>query len=122
VLDPQREAAAAALYWQVATLQMPHVAPASARALLSEAIHLNPWVAEPHLLAAQLALIEGDFSAASALALQGGRLLLSWGVQWDKRVSWPGWVIWSRLLAQKAQECDWPDTLRRHNNLGLVSH
>jgi hypothetical protein len=114
------EAAAAALYWQAATLQGPHVSPGVTRALLNEVVRLNPYVAEPHLLAAQLALVESDFDSAAVHAAHGHRLLSAWGVQWDKRVSWNGWIIWARLLAQYAREQTWPQTLRRHNNLGLI--
>lgn len=114
------EAAASALYWQVSMLDVPRVSSRVPRSLLAEAVRLNPWVAEPHLLLAQFALLEGEYDAAATHAHEGLRLLRCWGVQWDKRVSWQGWVIWGRLLAQNARERSWPQTLRRHNNLGLI--
>lgn len=120
VIDEQQEAAAAALYWQASELQFSLVSKATVRAFVLEAVHLNPWVAEPRLLAAQLDLIDGQFDSAAEHARRGYELLRTWGVQWDKRVSWQGWVIWARLLMQKARERAWPTTLRLHNNLGLV--
>jgi hypothetical protein len=120
VLAAEDEAAAAALYWQVAQLDVPLVAPAVARALLLQAVRLNPFVGEPHLQLAQLALIEGDFDAAGRHAGRGLELLQNWGVQWDKRVTWQGWILWARLLIQNAREKKWPHTLRQHNNLGLI--
>lgn len=120
VLAPAAEAAASALYWQAVSLDVPLVSTAVARSLLAEAVRLNPWVGEPHLQLAQLLLIEEDFDAAARHAREGLRLLQGWGVQWDKRVSWAGWIVWARLLLQKAQDKSWPRTLRQHNNLGLV--
>jgi hypothetical protein len=120
VLAEADEAAAAALYWQAMNADVPLVSPAVARSLLEQSIRLNPWVGEPRLLLAQIALLEKDFDAAATHAEAGLRLLRGWGVQWDKRVTWSGWMIWARLLRQNARERKWPATLRLHNNLGLV--
>nr|WKF59116.1 hypothetical protein HUO10_003625 [Paraburkholderia busanensis] len=114
------EAAASALYWQVSAQGMPLVQPRAARHLLEAAIERNPWVGEPYLLLAQLDLMAGEFDAAREAALRGLALLSGWGVSWDKRVSWQGWIVWGRLLAQKAARREWPDTLRDFNNLGWV--
>ncbi|MBT2323908.1 tetratricopeptide repeat protein [Variovorax paradoxus] len=119
-LAPVDEAAACALYWQAAMLNVPLISSRAVLALLTEAIRLNPWVAEPRLLLSQLALIDGRFDEAGASAREGYRLLCTWGAQWDKRVSWQGWVIWARMLLQSARERSWPATLRQHNNLGFI--
>ena len=121
VLAPEDEAAAAALYWQVATQSTPHVSPLHARRCLEKAVELNPFVAEPRLLLAQLALLDGDFETAQRQAEAGAERISAWGIQWDKRIPWEGWTgAWARLLASKARERVWPRTLSEHNNLGLV--
>jgi hypothetical protein len=120
LLSGADESAAAGLYWYVANGETPKDSPAVARKLLERAIAHNPWVGELHLLLAQIAMVQSDFAAAAEHAQAGGRLLSAWGVQWDKRIPWEGWVIWSRLLAQNARDATWPATLRRHNNLGLI--
>lgn len=121
VLEADDEAAANALYWQAATVSVPLVSPPAARHILLQAIRHNPWVAEPHLLLAQLAMIEADFETAAAHADRGYRLCRAWGVPWDKRVSWQGWTIWARMLRQKACGRSWPQTLEIYNSLGLVN-
>ncbi|MFA8359014.1 DUF6817 domain-containing protein [Burkholderia ubonensis] len=120
-LDSADEAAAAALYWQVATLQMPLVDREHARGMLARAVEMNPWVGEPHLMLAQIDLVSGRFEDAEQHAGRGLALLRDWGIQWDKRVSWEGWVVWASMLAQRARLREWPGTLRDFNNLGLVT-
>ncbi len=120
VLAPEDEAAASALYWQVASQNMPQVAPVHARRILEQAVRHNPFVAEPRLLLAQLALIEDDFEGAARHAEAGLGLITGWGIQWDKRIPWEGWTVWARLLASRARQRVWPRTLSEHNNLGLV--
>lgn len=119
-LDARDESAAAALYWQVASLNVPLVDPAHTRNLLEAAIAHNPWVGEPYLQLAQVFLMQGNYEAAAERARQGLRLLSDWGVQWDKRVTWEGWIVWGRMLVQRAQDRAWPGVLRDFNNLGLV--
>ncbi len=119
-LSPQDEAAASALYWQVATQSIPLVSPLHATRCLEKAVELNPFVAEPRLLLAQLALLADDFETARRHAEAGAELIASWGIQWDKRIPWTGWTVWARLLASKARARTWPRTLVEHNSLGLV--
>jgi hypothetical protein len=119
-LMPEDEAAASALYWQVATQSTPHVSPAHARRILERAVALNPFVAEPRLLLAQIALLQDDFETAERQAEVGAELIAGWGIQWDKRIPWEGWTVWARLLGSRARQRVWPRTLHEHNNLGLV--
>jgi hypothetical protein len=119
-LSSAGEATASALYWQVTSQSMPLTLPVHARHLTEAAIAHNPWIGEPYLLLAQLHLMAGEFDAACLAARRGLALLCEWGVAWDKRVSWQGWIVWGRLLAQKAERREWPSTLRDFNNLGLV--
>jgi hypothetical protein len=120
VLDASDEAAASALYWQVASQSMPQVSLVHARRCLEQAIAHNPFVAEPRLLLAQIGLIDEDFESAARHAEAGLALISSWGIQWDKRIPWEGWTVWARLLVSRAQQRTWPQTLSEHNNLGLV--
>lgn len=120
VLAQDDEASAAALYWQVATQSIPLVSPVHARSILERAVALNPYVAEPRLLLAQIALLQDDFEAAERHAAAGAELISSWGIQWDKRIPWEGWTVWARLLVSRARQRVWPRTLSAHNNLGLV--
>lgn len=120
LLSQEDEAAAGALYWQVATQSTPLVSPLHARRLLERAVALNPFVAEPRLLLAQIALLQDDFETAERHAEVGADLIGGWGIQWDKRIPWTGWTVWARLLASRARQRVWPRTLHEHNNLGLV--
>lgn len=120
VLSPVDEAAASALYWQVVTRMHPLTEQGSARHLLEACVAHNPWIGEPRVLLAQLALTEGDFAAAEQHAAAGLAALQAWGTAWDKRVSWAGWVAWNRLLLQQARRREWPENLAALNGLGLV--
>lgn len=83
VLDAGDEAAAAALYWQVITRMHPMTEMDSAHHLLQAAIAHNPWVAEPRLLLAQLALTAQDYDTALEQAAAGLAALQAWGTSWD---------------------------------------
>ncbi|CAM8935370.1 unnamed protein product [Rhodiola kirilowii] len=54
------------------------------------------------------------------MAQEGLKLMLEWGSPWDKRMSWEGWVSWSRVLLMKAREKAWPNHARGILKLGLV--
>jgi hypothetical protein len=118
-LTADDEAAATELYWQVACTAEPPPAD-TARDMLKRAIRHNPHVAEPRLALAQMLLMQGALAEAESQARQGLDLLCGWGTPWDKRIPWAGWVAWARLLLQNARAGTWPDTVRLHNNLGLV--
>ncbi|RTZ42579.1 tetratricopeptide repeat protein [Candidimonas sp. SYP-B2681] len=120
VIDAKDEATAAALYWQVVTRMHPLTEDQTAQHLLDAAIEHNPWVGEPRLLRAQLALTQGDFATAESQALAGLQALQAWGTGWDKRIEWSGWVAWARILLQNARARQWPDSLGALNGLGLV--
>ena len=59
---------------------------------LNEAQRLNPFVGEPHLVAAQLMLQERRWAAAESSARRGVALLETLGTSWDKRMSWSAWI------------------------------
>jgi hypothetical protein len=114
------EMAAAALYWQAVTRGLPSAGMGPTHAALESCIGHNPFVAEPRLLLAQLGLIAGDWAMAANHARAGLALLQDWGVAWDKRIAWSGWVAWARILVQSAEAGRWPETLGGLNSLGLV--
>ncbi|WP_336728620.1 DUF6817 domain-containing protein [Achromobacter ruhlandii] len=120
-LSPRDEAAASALYWQVVTRMHPQTEMDTARHMLEAAVAHNPWVAEPRLLLAQLALTAGDFEAAEGHAAAGLAALQAWGTAWDKRIEWAGWMAWARIELQNARARRWPENLAALNGLGLVA-
>lgn len=119
VLQREDEAAASALYWSVVQQNQPLISTDATLAALLQTIRLNPWVAEPHLLLAQVCLTEGRFDDALPLAQKGLFLLAAWGNTWDKRIGWDAWMSWGRILLQSAQRRHWPEHLSRLNNLAL---
>lgn len=74
---------------------------------LSQISSLNAYVGEPYLLQAQLCLqdktIDNRFNKAEKLSLIGLKRFHDWGVAWDKRMSFSGWIAWGRLLLSKAK-------------------
>jgi hypothetical protein len=115
-LAREAEREARDLYWQVVCDPEVQDAPARAEDRLRRAVACNPFVAEPHVLLAQLHLSAGRWDAALAEARAALALLAEWGTAWDKRVGWDAWVAWSRVLLKAARERDWPDTA-----LGIIS-
>ena len=118
-LSREDEASASALYWSVAQQNQPLISPDATRASLKQAIRLNPWVAEPYLLLAQLHLTFDEFDQAVDVAASGVQLASIWGNTWDKRIGWDAWMAWGRILLQSAQKKSWPKDINRLNNLAL---
>ncbi|XP_071688781.1 uncharacterized protein [Rutidosis leptorrhynchoides] len=87
---------------------------------LVKCIELNPFVGEPHVLLGQVYLGKGRFEEGEKEIEKGLSLLLEWGCSWDKRISWEGWVAWSRVMLNKAKDKSWPTTAWGIINLGLV--
>ena len=68
----------------------------------------------------QLYLMDGSYQRAGDQAKRGLDLLCQWGTPWDKRIPWAGWIAWARVLMLNARDRTWPETIRQHNNLGMV--
>ncbi len=119
-LSPEDEARAVALYWEAASSQTRPASRDLVAKLLEAAIEHNPWAAEPRLTLAQLCLMDRQFQRAEDQAKRGLELLCQWGTPWDKRIPWAGWIAWARVLLQNACNRTWPETIRQHNNLGMV--
>lgn len=119
VLDAEEQKMARELYWE-------GVCEGSKRGLdwakekLLMSIDKNPFVGEPHVVLGQIYLSKGKFEEAEKEAEKGLRLILEWGSPWDKRMSWEGWVAWTRVLLMKAKDKSWPQNSWGILNLGLV--
>ncbi|MCW5889056.1 MAG: tetratricopeptide repeat protein [bacterium] len=114
------EVTARDLYWQVSCDMALQDDGERAERALREAIAANPFIAEPHVLLAQLLVDRQawDEAAHEASAAQG--VLVQWATPWDKRLSWEAWVAWSRVLCKGARERDWPRDGFRMMSLGEV--
>lgn len=111
------EERARTLYWFVVSSD--DTSRSSEDALL-EASHLNPHVAEPHVVRAQLLLQLGRWEEAEQAAAHGLTLFETWATQWDKRMPLHAWVAWTRCLVFQAQLREWPDTWGGLESLGAV--
>jgi tetratricopeptide (TPR) repeat protein len=88
---------------------------------LLQALELNPHLAEPHTLLAQLYLVKSDFERAGKAAERALELFVQWGTNWDKRVSYEAWIAWTRVLAlHAADKTPWHKNSWKVINLGLV--
>ncbi|KAJ6989672.1 hypothetical protein NC653_018228 [Populus alba x Populus x berolinensis] len=119
VLDAREQIVARDLYWEAVCDTSKGGLERSEELLLSS-IEKNPFVGEPHVVLCQFYLTKGRFEEAEREAERGVTLLLEWGSPWDKRMSWEGWIAWSRVLLMKAKEKSWPQTAWGILNLGLV--
>lgn len=119
VLDAEDQIVARDLYWE-AVCDVNKEGLGRSEELLVKSIEKNPFVGEPYVVLSQVYLAMGRFEEAEKKAEKGLTLLLEWGCPWDKRVSWEGWISWSRVLLMKAKEKSWPHTSWGILNLGLV--
>lgn len=85
-LGEQQQQQARDLYWKAVSnpdLQGPQHAQQVA-GMFEAAVQLNPFMAEPHLMLAQLHVQAGRWEAAEAAARQALQLFLDWGTPYDK--------------------------------------
>jgi hypothetical protein len=107
-LTREDEHAARDLYWQVSCdSALQEDGPRAERAL-RDASAKNPFIAEPHVLLAQLLLNRDAWDEAHAEASRALDLLAQWATPWDKRLTWEAWVAWTRVLRKAAAEHEWP--------------
>ncbi|KAM7463248.1 hypothetical protein LguiA_031369 [Lonicera macranthoides] len=119
VLDAGDQILARELYWE-GVCEVGKRGLDGAEERLRRCIEKNPFVGEPHVVLGQICLSKGSFEEAEREAETGLRLILEWGSPWDKRMSWEGWIAWTRVLVMKAKEKSWPQTGWGILNLGLV--
>lgn len=122
VLTEADQQAARDLYWEVVSapqLQGPQHA-AEAVDKLQRVVQLNPYIAEPQLMLAQLYIHAQDWAAARAAAQQALQLFVQWGTAWDKRMQWDAWMAWARVCYEAACEKSWPQQPLGVLSLGMV--
>lgn len=119
VVDAGDQIVARDLYWE-AVCEAEKIGLEKAEEKLLMSVEKNPFVGEPHVVLGQVYLGKGRFEEAEMAVEKGLRLLLEWGSPWDKRMSWPGWIAWGRVLLMKAREKAWPSDAWGIGNLGLV--
>jgi hypothetical protein len=123
VLDPKEQVAARDLYWEAMCSDDDGKGRRGweeVEKILLESIRKNPFVGETHLALAQVYLNMERYEDAGKEAEEGLKLLLEWGVSWDKRMTWEVWVSWGRVMLDKAREGEWPHSAAGITNLGLV--
>lgn len=88
---------------------------------LEEASRYNPWFFECHVMLAQTFLHVNENKKARVAVERALELQIIWGTAYDKRMSFPAWVAWTRVLHQRAcDEIGWPSNSWDINNLGMV--
>lgn len=117
-LEREAEREARDLYWQVVC--DPEAGAERGADALLRASARNPFVAEPHVLRAQIYLTERRWDDAAAAATTALGILAQWATSWDKRLAWEAWVAWTRVLLKAARERSWPDTAYGVISLGEV--
>ncbi|GJM87433.1 hypothetical protein PR202_ga03386 [Eleusine coracana subsp. coracana] len=96
VLDPMEQIAARDLYWEaICSDDWKDKDWKKVEKILMESIKKNPFVGEPHLVLTQVYLNMERYEEAKTEAEEGLKLLLEWGVSWDKRMTWDAWVSWA---------------------------
>lgn len=106
-------------YWE-AVCTAPTIGLDKAEEMLLQSVEKNPFVGEGYVVLGHVYLGKGMFEEAEKIVEKGLRLMLEWGSPWDKRMTWQGWVAWSRVLLMKAKERSWPINPFGILNLGLV--
>jgi hypothetical protein len=120
-LAPEDEVIARDAYWEAVTKHEQGQESGTTKNLLLQAIKHNPFVAEPHLLLAQLHLIDHEWLIAQEHATTGLTILTQWGTPWDKRIDFGGWVAWARVLKDLAIKQIYPKDGWGAVNLGITS-
>jgi hypothetical protein len=119
VLQREDEVRARDLYWSVIMGQVEEED--DVIDTLQRCIDHNPWAFEPHVVLAQKLLHRHDYFVAQQATERALELQRHWGTAWDKRLSFAGWVAWTRVLHQRAQDrLPWPTNSWDVNNFGLV--
>lgn len=108
------------LYWDAATTKGSAADHERALGLLQDAISLNPFIAEPHVIIAQILMQRQQYQDAMKHANEALRLFAEWGTAWDKRMSWDAWVAFTRVILENASSQTWPTQPFGMLNLGLV--
>jgi len=120
ILTPEQERKSRDLYWNVVMSKTEQNQHEEALKDLEEAIKFNPFIGEPHVLASQILLQKGRYEEGERHAFEALKIFGKWAAVYDKRISWEGWVAWSRVLLLNARKRTWPTRSFGILNLGLV--
>jgi len=120
ILSPVNQNRSRDQYWEAMHVEQRDRLVNTAMPLLKSCCKLNPFVAEPRFLLAQIYLTEEKYELAETEATEGLRLLLNWATTWDKRMTWEGWLSFGRVLRDNAHQKSWPQSAFGILNLGLV--
>ena len=101
ILRDEDESYARDCYWDVVQREE-SLAPDEQQHRLREAICANPFIAEPHVLLAQLLLMDGCWEEAAHHSATALEILYCWGTCWDKRMGWAQWIGFTRMLHLQA--------------------
>lgn len=119
VLTESAEREARELYWS-AVCDSPEQKHDKLIADLLKSSELNPFVAEPHVVRAQLYMQKGEWSRAADAAKSALRLFYDWATQWDNRMPFVAWVSWTRCILLQSSFKEWPNTHGGVESLGAV--
>jgi len=50
---------------------------------------------------------ENHFEKAQEVAQKGVEIMYLWGTNWDKRISWEGWISWGRCISYQMGKREW---------------
>ena len=117
-LSKENEKKALDLYWSVVMDLVPEE---NIISNLLQSLEYNPWYFEGYVMLAQKYLHENKNSDAERMTIRALKLQKMWGTAYDKRLSFPAWVAWTRVLHQRSQEdSEWPTNSWEINNFGMV--
>ena len=100
-IDINDEIKARDIYWKVVTHE--YLDYSQKYQLLTDCVQLNPWIAEPHVLLAQLHYQQLKFKESrqeSTIALE---IFFCFATCWDKRIPFRQWVGFTRVLNLRAK-------------------
>ena len=119
ILTRENEMMAIDLYWEV--INSGPISSEEVIEKLESAAALNPWFFESQVLLAQKYLHMNDNVKAKVATERALGLQRDWGTSYDKRMSFPAWVAWTRVLyARAVQNEGWPTNSWDVNNFGMV--
>ena len=97
LISREDETTARDAYWDV-VMHEKTMTIAQQEERLATVIRLNPFIAEPHLLRAQLAFRAGDYRRSQIEARASTEKFFVMGTAWDKRIRFQTWVAQARML------------------------
>merc|ERR1712039_372284 len=120
ILSVENEREARDLYWKAVIVESPAGMQDELVADLLRASQLNPFVAEPHVVRAQLHMQRQEWDKAADAGKAALQQFYAWATQWDNRMPFAAWVAWTRSMLLQCSYKEWPSTHRGLESLGAV--